>query len=445
MPFITWADYLLLPVFLFLIYRIALLFCNRHYPPGHPWRSYFLYGLGVKVFGAIFIGLIYQYYYHGGDTEQYFLHAKIINSAFSESFIKWIGLILHMPASYAGEYYFYTCRMEWYNDKGSYMVCCLAAFINVFTLNTFLPTSIIFAALSFTGIWAMFRTFAQQYGHLTRYIAFAILFIPSCFIWGSGIFKDTLCISALGWLLYSSFLILIKRKVTTGNLLLLLISIYLLFIVKVYIVISFLPAVGLWILFSYAHRIRSAVARFLITSFLLLGSIMLFSAVYSYFSPSLGKYSLDNIAKTSLVTRDWIAYTSGEQGSAYNLGNFEPTLGGLLSKFPQAVNVTLFRPYIWEAKKPIVLLNAMESLMFLFVTLKVLYTVGLRNIRKTVTDDPTIQFCLIFSIIFAFSIGVSTYNFGSLSRYKIPCLPLYGLALVLIYYKNKPLNSKLLF
>ncbi|MBL7712838.1 MAG: hypothetical protein JNL13_10250 [Chitinophagaceae bacterium] len=291
----------------------------------------------------------------------------------------------------------------------------------------------------------MFRTFAKQYPHLTKYIAIATLFIPSCFIWGSGIFKDTICMFALGWMLYCAFQLLIERNMSFSNIFFLLLSFYILLIVKVYILISFLPALALWILFTYSHKIKPAAIRFVTKSILVSIGVVTFVAVYSYYSAALGRYSLDNIAKTSLVTRDWIAYSSGDQGSAYDLGDFDPSFSGLLSKFPQAVNVTLFRPYIWEANKSLIFLNSLESMLFLFLTLKLLFVIGPMRIWKTISTDPNIQFCLIFSIVFAFSVGISTYNFGSLSRYKIPCLPLYFLALVLIYYKNKPLSSKLLF
>lgn len=441
--FISWADYLLLPIFLFIIYRVAFLICDKYYPKGHEWRNYFIYGLSVKIIGAIFIGLIYQYYYGGGDTSYFFYHSKIINSAFSDSFIKWINLIFHIPSSYDGEYFEYTSRMEWYNDKSSYLVCCFAAFFNLFTFNTFLPTSVFFGFLSFSGVWAMFRTFAKQYPHLTKHIAIATLFIPSCFIWGSGIFKDTICMFALGWMLYSSFQLLIQRNMSISNWLFLVISFYTLLIVKVYILISFLPAVALWILFYYSHKIKPKFIRFLSKSIVLAISLVIFAVVYKYFGDSLGRYSLDNIAKTSLVTRDWIAYATGDQGSRYDLGDFEPSLIGLLSKFPQAVNVTLFRPYLWETSKSLVFLNALESFVFLLLTLKVVFSVGPLRVWKTISSDPNIQFCLIFSIVFAFSVGISTYNFGALSRYKIPCLPMYMLALVLIYYKNKPASNKL--
>ena len=96
-------------------------------------------------------------------------------------------------------------------DPASYTVCSITAFFGIFTYNTYLPTAVLFACISFTGIWALFRTFASLYPHLTRPIAIATLFIPSVFVWGSGIFKDTICIFGLGWLTYGTFRFLYKE------------------------------------------------------------------------------------------------------------------------------------------------------------------------------------------------------------------------------------------
>ena len=46
-------------------------------------------------------------------------------------------------------------------------------------------------------------------------------------------------------------------------------------------------------------------------------------------------------------------------------------------------------------------------------------------------------FVLFFSLAFAAAVGFSTYNFGSLVRYKIPLLPYYGIALSLLYHYAK--------
>src|SRR6476646_10442599 len=111
MQFITWLDFVLLPFYLGIVYFIAKAFRDRKYPPGHPWRPYFMPGLLAKMGGAIFIGLIYQYYYNGGDTAHYFIQGKIINSSFSDSPGKWINLIFRIPKWYNGEYSEYTSRL----------------------------------------------------------------------------------------------------------------------------------------------------------------------------------------------------------------------------------------------------------------------------------------------------------------------------------------------
>jgi hypothetical protein len=200
----------------------------------------------------------------------------------------------------------------------------------------------------------------------------------------------------------------------------------------------------MWIFFNYSQRIKNR-AQKLLVKFLFIVIVISGSLFFMQrFTRQLGRYSLEKVTQTSLNTRGWIYYSSSSEGSAYSLGEIDPTLQGTLAKFPLAVNVTLFRPYLWESKKIIMALSALEAILFLFITLKILLTVGPVKIWRTINNDATIQFCLIFSLIFAFAVGISTYNFGSLSRYKIPCLPFYVLAMMLIYYKNKPLNKRLL-
>lgn len=438
MQFITLLDYLLLPVYLLIIYAIATRFRNRWYPEGHPWRKYFLPALSVKIGGALAIGMIYQYYYGGGDTSNFFYHAQVINSALSESPGKWINLVLHIPKWSDSDYVYYYMRMFWYRSLPEYSVCAIAAFIGFFTFTTYLPTAAIFAAISFTGVWALFRTFASQYPAYSKYIAICVLFIPSVALWGSGIFKDTICIGCLGWLTYCAFQMLVQRNFSFRNLLFIAISIYLISIIKAYIVLAFLPALALWIIFSYLHRIQSNFLRFLVRLSLVPLAIIGFVKVSNRFSDSLGKYSLQNVAQTSFMTRDWIGSISKEDASGYDLGAFDPSIVGMLKKFPAAVNVTLFRPYLWETKKIISFISAFEALAFLLLTLKVLVVVGPIRFWRAIATDPNIQFCLIFAIIFAFAVGISSFNFGALSRYKIQCLPFYAMAMVLIYYKYFP-------
>src|SRR5690606_4449271 len=113
----------------------------------------------------------------------------------------------------------------------------------------------------------------------------------------------------------------------------------------------------------------------------------------------------ENVAQTSYQTSAYISSVSGDDGSAYNLGAMDASIGSMIKKFPLAVNVTLFRPYIWETRKPIQMLNALEAFLFLWVSLKILFTIGLKKTWTAISEDPTVQFCLIFTLIFGFAVG----------------------------------------
>lgn len=437
-PFITLLDYLLLPFYLVMILFVASKIRDSYYPVGHPWRKFFIPGLVAKILGALFIGFIYQYYYGGGDTSKYFEHAEVINSSFGDSPVKWFKLTFRLANWYDGPYLKYIDRMEWYQAPTEYMVATITALIGTLTFTTYLPTSVLLATLAYTGIWALFRTFATKYPGQVFYVAVFTLFIPSTIMWGSGIFKDTICMFGLGWLTYGVFRLLINRDFRIGGIIMTIFSFYLVASIKVYILIAFLPGLIFWILSTYSHYIRNPFSRFF-TKIAVIGICGIgFIVGLQQFSSSLGKYSLDKVAKTSYLVGNYISEQAGDAGSAYDIGEFDPTGLGMLTKFPAAVNVSLFRPYLWETRKPIQFINAVEATIFMLLTIKVLMSVGLLRVWKIIASDPTIQFCLIFTLIFAFAVGLSSGTFGTLSRYRIPCLPFYGLSLMLIYYKHNP-------
>ena len=432
--YLTIWDLVLTPLFLGVIIFIARRSRDKKYPVGHPLRNYYLPGLYVKLFGAIFIALIYQYYYGGGDTFNYYNHSRIINSSLNDSFTVWLKLILRISPDSDPSLYPYVSQMVFYTDPASHMVNVIGALFGLLNGTTYIPIALLFAYFSFTGIWAMYKTFAHIYPALVKPLAFAFLFIPSTFVWGSAIFKDTICMFGLGWMTYTTFRIFVNRDFSFRNFLLLAVSFYLIAVVKVYILLAFLPAISLWILLNYSHRIASLGVRFLVWIFFIGLTSLGFVFFANRFSKELNKYSLERIAQTASSTRGWISYATDAEGSSYDLGEFEPTVNGMLSKFPAGVVVTLFRPFPWEAKKVIVALSALEAIVFLFGTLFCIVRNSFFGFFKRVFTDPNLTFFLVFSLIFAFAVGLSSANFGALSRYKIPCLPFYAAMLIILIY-----------
>ena len=80
------------------------------------------------------------------------------------------------------------------------------------------------------------------------------------------------------------------------------------------------------------------------------------------------------------------------------------------------------------------LLSSLESLATLLFTLFVFFRAGLFRAFGLIGSNPIILFCLIFGVAFSFAVGISTYNFGSLVRYKIPMLPFYLSGLIILWY-----------
>jgi hypothetical protein len=439
--YLTIWDFVLTPIYLFILIVIAKSQRDKRYPVGHPLRKYYLPGLYVKFGGAIFIALVYQFYYGGGDTFNFFRHSQVINSALGDSISNWLDLLFRKSPDLNPQLYKYTSQLEWYNDRSSYMVATIGAIFGLFNGTSYIPIALLFAYFSFTGIWAMYRTFVNLYPILYKELAIAFLFIPSTFVWGSAMFKDTVCMFGLGWMTYTTFRIFVNRDLSVKNLLMLGISFYLIAVIKLYILLAFLPALALWLLLTFSHKIRLIGVRWIVNVLFVAVTVGGFFFFSKRFADDMNKYSLDKVAKTAAETRGWIAYASGDEGSAYDLGEFDPSIIGMLSKFPQAVIVTLFRPFIWESKKIIVLLSGLEALLFLFFTLKVIIK-RKASIFSMISKDPNLSFCLAFSIIFAFAVGISSYNFGALSRYKIPCLPFYAASLIILYYNVQTRTGK---
>jgi hypothetical protein len=412
---------------------------DKRYPVGNPLRKYYLPGLYAKFAGVIFIAFVYQYYYQGGDTFNYFRQSRVINSSLDESFSTWIDLLLRRSPDTNPHIYAYSSQMEWYEDPASYSVAVIGALLGLLNGTTYLPIALLFAYISYTGIWAMYKTFSRLYPTIYKQLAIAFLFIPSTIVWGSAIFKDTICMFGLGWMTYCTFRIFLNKDFSMRNIFMLALSFYLVAVIKLYILLAFIPALSLWLLMTYSKKIKIAGLRFLVNIVFLGIVVGAFFFVTSRFSKELDKYSLENVSKTADLTRDWITYASGDEGSAYNIGEFDGSIGSTLTKFPAGVVVTLFRPFPWEVKKVIVALSALEALLFLYFTLKIFF--NRRTKFRRLLKDPTILFCLSFSLIFAFSVGVTTGNFGALSRYKIPCLPFYGAFLVIGLNYAKTLSS----
>ena len=146
------------------------------------------------------------------------------------------------------------------------------------------------------------------------------------------------------------------------------------------------------------------------------------------------QYQLDKLAENAENQRqsfDVISQQTGGGDSHFKINASNPVLmvaGG--------ITATFYRPFLWEINSPIVLLAALESSLFLFLTVFLMYKKGVKKFFTLSFSEPRILMCFIFAFVFAVAVGISSANFGALSRYKIPCMPFYLIMIILLYQKT---------
>jgi hypothetical protein len=80
------------------------------------------------------------------------------------------------------------------------------------------------------------------------------------------------------------------------------------------------------------------------------------------------------------------------------------------------------------------LFSALENTFLLLMFLRVFFKNGLQFFPR-IFGNPVLVLSFVFSIFFAFALGITTANFGALVRYKIPAIPFF---LSMLYILDRP-------
>ncbi len=428
-------DLLITPVVILVVMVGAYLLRDKYTTP--QTRPFFLPALGLKIFGAIMLGIIYQFYYQGGDTFNYYQQSSVIYQAFWESPI--IGLkMLFSNGEFRPDTFKYAQLIYWYDSPTEYFVIKVAAVLGLFCFNSYSSIAVLFAVFSFTGLWAAYLTFVKQNPSSFKPIGFAFFFLPSVFFWGSGLMKDTITLGALGWMFYGFYHGFILKDNIVRSLIIMLISFHIIYQVKIYILLSFLPPAIYWVFTEHGQKIRNRLSKHILKPILIILGLSL--AYFAGITVTEGdaKYDISNIAGRTKINAEYLYRISLlQEGSAYYLGELDGTYQSMLKIAPNAIGVTLLRPYIWEIRNPLMALSALESAVFTIILFSLLLNPGITTTVKLISQKPLILFCFLFTINLAFAVGLNSFNFGTLVRYKIQLLPFYLSGIILIkHYGN---------
>ncbi|MBP7807800.1 MAG: hypothetical protein KA163_00770 [Bacteroidia bacterium] len=421
-----------------LILFIAMLYQNRKLVKDKAYKHY-LNGLAAKICGTFFFCSIYLFYYKGGDTIAYFESSMAMANLFYLSPTKYFEVMTSTPSveirslftdktGYPYSYLFY--------DSHTFMVIKLTSIMTIITSKSYFLTSLLISSISYFGIWKLFLTFRQYAPAIEGKLAWAILYFPSPLFWAGGVSKDTYTYMGTALFVYCAhqFFILKKRKVVI--IALLLVSSWLILSIKPYIFMVLFPGGLLWIFYDKLERIRNPFVSFILFPLMIAVISFLSYFVLSNLGSSMDRFSFDKALETAAVTNNDLKQDY-YGGSSFDIGSFDGSLTDAAKLFLPAVNAGLFRPYLIEGRSPVLFLAGLENTFLLLFTIYVLYKIKPKNFFRIISKNPILLFCVIYSVLFAFMIGLTTSNYGALVRFKIPLLPFFVSTLFIIEYLYK--------
>ncbi len=424
-------DILLAPIYLIAILVIGYKYTGNKLKTDSTYK-YFMPGLIAKIGGAIALGLVYLFYYGGGDTVNYFDTASAFVDILFTNFDDFVYLYFGKPQF--SEYYLLNTQypfIYWVNDAYAFFVSKCYALIVLISFKSYFASAIVTATVCYLGVWRLFLVFVREFPNLAKQFSWSILFIPSVVFWGSGIMKDSITFSATCLFVHGFYWVFVQKKFKWNYLIALLLAIYFLLMIKPYILVALIPGSLLWLSTLYISKIKNIFIRliFIPSIFTITFGVTIF--VLQSMGDTLGRYSLDRIVTTASGAQQDLKQ-GYYQGNSFDIGDYEPTLTGMLSVSHKAIFATLFRPTLIDVKNIVMLISAIENGIVLMLSIYLLIKLKVFRFFGLINSHPLLLFSFIFSIFFAFSVGVSVSNFGTLVRLKIPCMPFFIACLVII-------------
>ena len=480
---ITIADWGIWSLYVVAFYLVLLFYRNSK--SDTELYQWFLRGFVVKVLGGLLFVLVSVYYYRG-DTILYFNGAQTLFSYLLEDPNQYFQ-VLFSGDSLPSEFQHITSEISYSKTAEEWFMVKILSVFCLLSCNSYIVLTLYMSLISFWGAWKLFKFFTAILPD-SKWLTFTVVFLaPSLLFWGTGVLKDTITLALINYLIYVLYSVFEKKKIGLWIIISSLLSGYVIYNLKSYVILAFLPTV-VYVTYAYfKDSISSQFLRFMAVPVIFISFTTIgFFAIQQLTEDTV--YSSKNIRTHVKGFHSWHVTTGG---SSYDLGEVELTTTGVIRKIPASLIVSFFRPYLWEARNLTSLIGAVESSVVLisfaivafslrtrflniidrhsWVLILVLILMALafaasmiffdRSLLMAILDAISVTLAIvggylfstvlkhnklllglmIFVLIFGFAVGFTSYNFGALSRYKMPIISLYAFAILYTYKMNKRL------
>lgn len=490
----SWLLLILYTTALLYLIRKAKFFRLEGLRPWMPAAFFLLKFLAGVALWAIYT--YYYTDRSAADIWKYFDDSKVMFGALHDHPADYFKMLTGIgDADPRIDHTYYHTMLHWYQQfdnnllNDAHVVIRFNAFVRLFSLGNYHIHALFMCFLSFVGLCGIYRTFHPALKKIPLALAASIFLLPSLLFWGSGVMKEGIMLLGLGMVCYHSFRFFADKK--WWRLLLIIGSAWLIFLTKFYVLAALIPALAgaAWV------RWRGAKAAMKFTLVVVLFAVagLCVKFVHNEYDPlrvlawkqndfvklARGGTYCYNDSIVAFITSDrredvvfvadsvcrirkgaafmyWrhvpdfsdtLYATNTNDTATYHLltnfpraGSFmesdllQPDLSSFLVHAPQALIRSLLRPYPWEAKNPLLLLPALENLLFLLLLLLVVFFFRRPEIPQLA------GFCFVFALLLLLVMGWTTPVLGALVRYRIAAQPFLFCGLLMLIDSDKLLR-----
>jgi hypothetical protein len=395
-------------------------------------------GFTVHVLSALAMAFVYWPYY-GGDMTSYYRFSVPLSEALRVDFAQFAPEFV--TAFFQGEA---ALPSELVGGTATGSMNIFVATCFYFLFDSVVGTCLLLGGLAFLSKLLTYQAMAPELTERHQMVLRrSLLFLPTGVIWVTVLMKEAVAVAGVGPVLFG------LRRIGEGRwvvgLLLLVPGAIAIAMIKPYVLMGLLLGVGAWVVRKRAWPTDATASGplFAVVGIVgVIGGLVLMGRLF----PDL---AVDRVVSRSaqqrvLASRDEggsnFVVDEGEAVEDIAQGTADVSLASQARVLPTALIATFFRPFLFEVRNPMQLMNAMETTVLLYMALRAAR--AWRQLLRFVFSSPASMGASVMVMVQAIGVGLSTSNLGTLSRYRAPMMPYAVFLLVCAYLDERAADEE---
>ena len=408
---------------------LALLLARR----GLDLREQRMVGLGYlfHIVGSVAIVLYHSVY--DGDMNMYAMLGKQIAYVISVDPVRWGGETLKLALQLDNDLPVEVLLPG--TSTGS--MSAFTGLVMSAVGDSMYATAFVFSTFAFMGLVGFYRASRSFLAASERIPALiGLLFVPSVVFWTGGMVKEAVVVGFAGMMCEALHRVFSRRQPLA--IIPLVVGIEGTLITKPYVLLSLVVAFGAW--FYATNNARLGWPGRIFAALAVAVGIAFVTHRYPELSP-------ENITESfSKAQRNYGLIASGGGGSEITVGEDDgapPTVLGHLKWAPLGLTNSLARPFLFEVHNVNMAVAALEMTAIIFTFGVLLRRHGVRRLLAEVRTHPPLLFAVTLVLLLGASVGLATRNLGTLSRYRVPMMPMYVAGLLVLRARFAALGRRI--